>query len=134
MGWYWDGMGKVLVAAVKKVGANWSVEMAEAGAALYGVQLTRRLGYERVVLECDALNVVHAIKTKEEGVAPIFLFYEDIHGISAHFELFICIHVQRAGNTAAHLVARWEVDVGSERVCMDVFPQSLNTLAELDLT
>lgn len=129
-----DYSGAILVAAVKRTDAAWSAEVAEASAALYGAALAKRLGYDKVILECDAMNVVRTIDKGEEGAAPIFLFYEDIRKVISHFSFFKCIHVRRGGNTAAHLVARWEVEFGSERICMGCFPQSLTTLAELDLT
>ncbi|KAL2933376.1 hypothetical protein RDABS01_016495 [Bienertia sinuspersici] len=31
-------------------------------AARYGIGLARRLGFDKIIIECDALNVYHAIK------------------------------------------------------------------------
>ncbi|XP_021866523.1 uncharacterized protein [Spinacia oleracea] len=129
-----DEEGKLLVAAVKRIGANWQPEMAEAGAARYGVELARRLGYSSVILESDSLKVVRAIKTRQEGVSPIYILYDDIVGTCSEFFQFMCVHVRRTGNTLAHCIARWETGIDSERICMNSFPQSLTTLAELDLT
>lgn len=70
----WDGEGKILVAIFKRVGANLGTEMAEARAALYGPELARWLGYERVVLEFDSLNVVRAIAETRERCCTYFLF------------------------------------------------------------
>ncbi|XP_056688734.1 uncharacterized protein [Spinacia oleracea] len=62
-----DENGKILLAAVKSVGARWKPALAEAGAARYGLELARRMGYKTVILECDALNVVRAIQEKQDG-------------------------------------------------------------------
>lgn len=41
--------------------------------------------------------------------------------------------MRRAGNTAAHLVTRWETDFDKKRVCMNCFPHSLLTLTDINL-
>lgn len=107
--------------------------MAEAGAARFGVEMARKLGLRSVVLECDALQVVRTIRENRKGVAPIFIFYDDIAKLRSYFSCFVCLHVKRAGNTVAHSVARWEVENDSELICMHSFPQSIQTLADLDL-
>ncbi|KAK1383248.1 hypothetical protein POM88_020983 [Heracleum sosnowskyi] len=125
--------GQLLCAAVKKIRSNWAPEMDEAEAARFGVKLARRLGYSNVILECDALNVVRTIHNRQEEAAPVFLMFDDIVRISGDFNIFCCVHVRRAGNTAVRLVARWETDFDRERVCMNCFPQRLQTLADIDL-
>lgn len=94
---------------VRRMAANWSPEMAEAAAARFGVEVARRLGYDSVVLECDAVNVVRVIREQQTGAAPIFLLFDDIKECCASFIAFECVHVKRAGNTVAHSVARWDV-------------------------
>lgn len=128
-----DEHGSIKAAGVKRIASNWAPELAEAGAARFGLDVARRLGFDRVVLECDASNVVRCIRERRQGAAPIFLFYDDILEISSSFLSFDCVHVKRAGNTVAHSVARWEADVNSETICTSLFPQSLQTLVELDL-
>ncbi|KAL2906077.1 Mitogen-activated protein kinase kinase 9 [Bienertia sinuspersici] len=102
---------------------------AEAEAARFGVLLARRLGFSKIVLEIDALNVAQAIKTEATGSAPIFLIYEDIKLYKQMFEDFSCNHVKRSGNAIAHLIARWNCDDCNEYVRVCSFPQSILTLA-----
>ncbi|XP_021754195.1 uncharacterized protein LOC110719519 [Chenopodium quinoa] len=128
-----DDSGSLLLVAVRNTGCVWPSEMAEAATARYGIEIARRMGYEKVVLEGDAINVVRAIKTKQEGAATIFLLYDDIHRMSSFFSYFACNHIRRAGNTVAHYAARWDPGSSNERVCMSLFPQSFQTLADLDL-
>lgn len=111
---------------------KWEVEQAEIAAARLGVQLARQMGFSKIVLECDALNVVSTINQKVEGHSPLMLFYEDIDRMKNDFESFLCKHVRRVGNTLAHLIARWDVDV-MDHVWVENFPQSFVTLAEIDL-
>ncbi|KAL2902697.1 3-isopropylmalate dehydratase large subunit, partial [Bienertia sinuspersici] len=128
-----DHRGKVKVAAVHRIKARWKPEVAEARTALYGVQMARRLGFSKVVLECDVLQVVIVITTEAKGASPIFLFYDEINRLKSCFISFSCNHVKRRGNCVAHLVARGEVADGSERVWLDPIPQNYCILADLDL-
>ncbi|XP_021749910.1 uncharacterized protein LOC110715631 [Chenopodium quinoa] len=121
-----DENGALLCVAVQKTGCRWQSDYAEAAAARYGVEVASRLGYAYVVLECDALNVVRAVAENQQGAAPIFTFDEDIRRISVVFSSFKCCHVRCVGNTVAHLVARWESEINSERVCMNCSPKVFN--------
>lgn len=115
--------GKMVVVAVNRHDAVWSSEMAEAGAARYGLEVAQRLGFTKVVLESDAANIVKEYTKKRREQHPIFFFiFEDISCLSSSFELFSCSHVRRAGNTVAHTIARWDTGSNSERICMNSFP------------
>lgn len=68
----------------------------------------------------------------------VFKFYIKKHFVwiyvfSTLFTGFMCSDVKRGGNTVAHLVARWDMGPHHQKVCMDSFPQSDQTLADLDL-
>lgn len=121
--------GKLLVAGVKRVEADWEPEVAEAGATRFGVELAKKMGYDCVVLECDALRVVKAIKLQQVGRAPVFLLYQDIIGICNSFSQFLCLRVRRSGNTVAHCIARWDTSINSERICINSFPPKLTSFA-----
>ena len=128
-----DWQGKLLVAAATRMNVAWEARMAEAAAARFGVMIARRYGYPKVCLEGDALTVVAALHQNQVGRAPISLLLSDVISLSKGFDAFICSHVKRAGNTVAHLVARWDVNFNSEIVCTNSFPQSVTTLVDLDL-
>ncbi|XP_021729758.1 uncharacterized protein LOC110696712 [Chenopodium quinoa] len=96
-----DENGTLLAAAVKKCEVRWSSDMAEVGAMRYRLELARRLGFEKVALESDALTAVRVIQSKQIGAAPIFLLFDDVLKLSNEFSFFSCNHVKRAGNTVA---------------------------------
>lgn len=127
-----DENGKLLVAGVRRVYANWSVEISEAVAAKFGVELVVRLGYQWVHLEGDSLSVVRAIENREAGLSHIHLVFDDIFRLSSSFDDFGCSFVRRNGNSLAHHVARWETGNASEKICMEPFPQSVLALANVD--
>ena len=107
--------------------------MAEAAAARYGVMIARRFGFTKVCLEGDSLSVVSSLCSKQLGFAPIFSLFSDVLTLSEVFTAISFCHVRRAGNTVAHLMARWNVQGNVETVCTNSFPQSILTLAEMDL-
>ncbi|CAO2841130.1 unnamed protein product [Amaranthus hypochondriacus] len=128
-----DANGSLLAVGVRRSKSLWSVDMAEAYAAKFGIELAVRLGYSRIHLEGDALNIISKIATGCEGASPIFLIYDSLFSLLesvSHFNIsFVC----RGVNTLAHSVARWDVGNATERVSMELFLQGLSTLAGLDL-
>ena len=42
---------------MKRIASNWDPELAEAGAARFGLDVARRLGFDRVVLECGGSEI-----------------------------------------------------------------------------
>lgn len=111
---------------------RWSAECAEVAAVLFGPEIAHRLGYKHVILECDVVNVISTIKKEVVGFSPLFLFYEDIKRLKSYFESFDCAHIRRTCNTIAHWIARWDINVGDERVWTSCFPGYVTTLANLD--
>lgn len=49
-----DEVGCIKAAGVRRLTTNWEPEVAKARDARFGVEVARRPGYNRVVLECDA--------------------------------------------------------------------------------
>ncbi|KAK1400622.1 hypothetical protein POM88_000227 [Heracleum sosnowskyi] len=111
-----NSAGQVVAVAAKKLGVRWGADCAEAAAALYGLEIARCLGHSRVILECDALNVISAIKRNVVGFSPVFLFYEDIRRLKYCFEFLDYIHIRRSSNVVAHCVARWDFNVGEKNL------------------
>ncbi|XP_010696345.1 uncharacterized protein LOC104908875 [Beta vulgaris subsp. vulgaris] len=128
-----DSNGKMVLGGVRRRAANWDVSTAEAMAGLFAVELVHRFGYTRVVMEGDSLVVISGLKNKPVGGSPIFHVFNDISRVCLNFSEISFSHVKRAGNVVAHLLARWECVANSEVVWLDFFPQSISTLAELDL-
>ena len=46
-------------------------------AACYGLEVAKRMGFNKVHMEGDALNAISAISNKETGRAPIHLVYDN---------------------------------------------------------
>ena len=128
-----DNSGSVLMMATKHIVGCERSTMAEAEAARYGLQIARRMGFDKVWLESDALAVVGALHHHAGGLSPLYLLFYDIRVLSLSFMSFRFSHIRRVGNTVAHLVARWDSHGSAELICMAPIPQSISTLAEYDL-
>ncbi|KAK1367590.1 hypothetical protein POM88_033682 [Heracleum sosnowskyi] len=123
-----NSAGQVVAVAGKKLGVRWGADCAEAAATLYGLEIARCLGHSRVILECDALNVISTIKRNVVGFSPMFLFYEDIRRLQYCFEFLDYIHIR----IVAHCVARRDINVGGEMVLTSSFPQTIVVLSAFD--
>ncbi|CAO2828302.1 unnamed protein product [Amaranthus hypochondriacus] len=128
-----DSQGKLLVAGVRRIKSLWPVDICEAAAALFGLQVALKTGCENIHLEGDSLSVISAINHEVEGRAPIHLFYDCILELCSNVRGFVCSFVRRNGNSLAHLVDRWDTGLADEKICMEPFPQGLQTLANLDI-
>lgn len=97
-------MVEALDVLTRRVRANWSVEISECAAALFGVELALRYGYSMTQLESDSMVVVQAIEQKVEGHTPFHMLLDNILHLSRTLDCFGCSFVKRGGNTLAHLI------------------------------
>ena len=128
-----DEEGQILMLATLRTSHRRDCDMEKVAADRFGLEIARRYGYTNVALESDSLNVIRLVRNGHQGAAPIFHFFSDIKRLCLSFVNFECSHVRRAGNTLAHLVARRDTGPSSELICMNSFPQSFQTLVDLDL-
>ncbi|KAL2937189.1 Two pore calcium channel protein 2 [Bienertia sinuspersici] len=80
---------KIKVAVVHRIKACWRPEVAEARDALDGVHVACQTSFSKIMLECDALQVVNAIIMEAKGVSPIFLFYDEICSLKGCFDFLV---------------------------------------------
>lgn len=129
-----DDRGKILITGTRRVKANWSVELSEIIAALYGLNVARRLDLKNIHLEGDALNVIVALKKKIQGLAPIHLVFDSCFDVLSSFDFATFSFVRRVGNTAAHMVVDGKQTLIMRNFVCPLFPECLRTLKELDLS
>ncbi|XP_021734035.1 uncharacterized protein LOC110700740 [Chenopodium quinoa] len=128
-----DENGGLLLTTTKRTELS-SPECIEAQAVRYALTLARRFGHRNVWVESDAINVIKAIVSRASGFSPIHIVYDDIMLDRAWFNVCLFSHAKRSCNTVAHLVARGDTGDSLEVVRFSAFPQSIITLAELDLS
>lgn len=54
-----------------QIRSNMGVEESKVVVACFSLEVAQRMGYDHVVLEGDALNVINTIRKKERGITPI---------------------------------------------------------------
>ncbi|XP_074290385.1 uncharacterized protein LOC141617111 [Silene latifolia] len=128
-----DKDGRILWMGSRRVGAEWDVEVAEAQSAIFGLDIAREKGLSGIALECDALNLVRAVRDKDIARTPVGLCVEDLCTLLSSFESNNCYHVKCGGNTVAHCLTRICERVGDAIIIVTDFPQVVISLAEIDL-
>ncbi|XP_021736582.1 uncharacterized protein LOC110703144 [Chenopodium quinoa] len=124
--------GTIILTATQPIFQQ-SLEIAEAVADRYGMIIARRFGFENIWIESDSLNVISTISSSSKGYAPIFNVFDDIRHCRAGFYSCIFSHAKCSCNTVAHLVARDFTGDHTKLIRFDSFPQSIVSLAKMDL-
>ncbi|XP_021770427.1 uncharacterized protein LOC110734567 [Chenopodium quinoa] len=127
-----DEAGTIALTATKRVVAS-DVATLEARAVRFGMNVALRFNFGCLWVESDSLIVINSVEANRGGITPLCLVITDILKIRVLFNVCVFSHVKRNGNSVAHLVARGEMGCESELIRLDSFPQSVVTLANLDL-
>jgi hypothetical protein len=101
-----DERGGILAAAAHYYSNIADVLMAEALAARNGVLLAIEQGAMKVILETDNTTMVTLLRSDDGIRSTICGVWHEIRELSLSFTAFVCVHVNREGNEAAHLCAR----------------------------
>ncbi|KMT12052.1 hypothetical protein BVRB_5g100110 [Beta vulgaris subsp. vulgaris] len=99
----------------------------------FSFQEAQTAGCPKVELECDAYNLLTAIKQQHYGRSLLDLVVEDIVMLRSTFANFSIYHVKRGGNIVAHLLTRVNPSNGVEQVFVDDVQLGILTLTELDV-
>ncbi|KAK1379244.1 hypothetical protein POM88_025988 [Heracleum sosnowskyi] len=112
--------GELVVTTAKRILAS-NFEEAEAIAVRYWLHIVRRFGYQNVVLQSDASNMINNVTSYVPGFSTLCLIIEDIQQDGKLFNSIVFVHVRRAGNSVAHSLARWNLVFNSEHICIGSF-------------
>ncbi|XP_021730421.1 uncharacterized protein LOC110697346 [Chenopodium quinoa] len=127
-----DENGLIVLTATKRMRITDVVNL-DAMAIRFGMNVALRFNYKCIWVESDSLSAINSVQSKTLGRTPFYLVIVDIIKLRALFNICNFSHVRRNGNTVAHLVARGDTGSDSELICLNSFPQSIVTLANLDL-
>ena len=101
-----DSQGKCLATRSMSVGAKIDVARVEAMAAANAVIFCKEMGYNNVIFEGDALQVIKAIDMEVPCMCSYGHVIESIREELHRFEKASFIHVNREANYAAHELAK----------------------------
>ena len=124
-----DNNGAVLVSCSEKLTQAYKAEETETLAARKALMFAHELGFQRVILEGDALGLIQALKSQEQNLSPLGSLVEDVKLYSNHFQRVLYSHVKRNGNSVAHNLAKHAICIPDFQVWMeDVSPHIVSFL------
>ena len=115
-----DNNGAVLVSCSEKLTQAYKAEETETLAARKALMFAHELGFQRVILEGDALGLIQALKSQEQNLSPLGSLVEDVKLYSNHFQRVLYSHVKRNRNSEAHNQAKHAIRIPNFQVWMDV--------------
>ncbi|XP_057444764.1 uncharacterized protein LOC130737009 [Lotus japonicus] len=124
--------GEVMAAAALGFMSAPSALMAEALAFRWCVSLAKDLGFFRVVLETDCLQLFEAWKKNRPGDSYLFSLLNDCRDMVSLFTSFELSFVRRSGNSVADFLAK-NSSKFSNVVWIEEVPQELDLLVTSDV-
>ena len=103
-------------------------------AALKALSFAHDLGFQNIVLEGDALNLIQALKAQEQNLLPWGLLVEDVKEYGKKFRRVSYSHVKRNGNSVAHNLAKYALCIPDFQVWMEDVPSHIVQFLQLDVT
>ncbi|XP_050222577.1 uncharacterized protein LOC126672667 [Mercurialis annua] len=122
-----DYAGKVVKCGVKILHGIVDVEVAETHGILLGMQLMEDFQGRQIVVESDALNVIHRLQQPGVAIDHTQLIVEDCLDLAKDREV-VFRHIQRNGNVVSHALAKWGVFFGKDRLFIGEIPFPVNEL------
>ncbi|CAL1408340.1 unnamed protein product [Linum trigynum] len=129
-----DHQGRFLAAAAKRVRGPYEVEMAEALAAEFGVQLAGQFRFRRLQLEVDSSTLVEKLSRSQEIHSEVGTICRRILSLLQETDSNprSITHVRRTGNGAAHIMAHRETQWDNREVWLESPPIFLIDQVRLD--
>ncbi|KAL2895153.1 hypothetical protein RDABS01_011062, partial [Bienertia sinuspersici] len=102
------GNGMVGLGAVE-----WSAQVAEAKAILFGVKVALHGGYDNNIVKSDCLQVINYLQKGVSYFSDLAIVISDVLSYCSSFISLSWIHVKRKGNVVAHIMAKLSpVEIG----------------------
>ena len=127
-----DSTGEVKVMACRSFKANWEVEMVEAFAVLYGLQICWQEGLRRLELETDSKQVAEALNGRRNLLNYTSIFIHDALNLGNRFPVISFSYASRRTNNVAHELAQLGLRIGEERLWYDRWPSRVAELVDHD--
>ena len=108
-------MGDTMVYETRQFQSEFSVEVAEALAIRFGMEITKDSAFQRIEVASDSLSIITKIKTSNIPHNEVGLLSEDIVNMSKDFPYCSFHFVKRDDNQAVHVLAKLNpYEVGTE--------------------
>ena len=127
-----DSSGEVKVMACRSFKANWEVEMVEAYAVLYGLQIGWQEGLRQLELVTDSKQVAEALNGRRNLLNYTSILIHDVLKLGNSFPVISFSYESRRTNSVAHELAQLSLRLGEDRIWHDCWPSRVAELVELD--
>ncbi|XP_074265668.1 uncharacterized protein LOC141588112 [Silene latifolia] len=124
--------GSVYRTACKRLEGDFEVDVTEALAARFGLEVAHDGGTNRIILETDNLKLFSHISKKHVERSSFGRIVADIFSLTCSFESFNCLHVRRSGNKVAHALAKLSLSCSSDQVWFEGYPSEIGTIVNSD--
>ncbi|XP_023896373.2 uncharacterized protein LOC112008270 [Quercus suber] len=120
-----DNNGVVLASCSEKLTQAYKAEEIETLAAQKALMFTHELGFQRAILEGDALGLIQALKSQKQNLSPLGSLVEDVKVYSNHFQRVLYSYVKRNGNSVAHILAKHAISIPDFQVWIEDVPSHI---------
>lgn len=129
-----DSLGEVVAAFSSIIPFIQDPDVAEAIAAWKAATFCCERGFQRMIFECDSMNVVAALRKGDECWNMFGQLIEDTKIMINSLQASEVKHTRRDANTAAHLLAKLALMQSIDQVWLEECPSSIQSivLAEQD--
>ncbi|KAL5756241.1 hypothetical protein ACOSQ2_020987 [Xanthoceras sorbifolium] len=127
-----DHSGSVLAASAQKLAIGFSVSIAEAVAVLKGLQLALELDLLPVIVETDFLDVATTINNPSVYFSEVGLVISDIVDLLGRCPRSKVLYVPRSANIVVHTLARFALEIDSDRFWQNYYPNCISEALEFD--
>jgi hypothetical protein len=128
-----DHMGSVLAVVCASRPHVTEPTTTEAIAAWKLADVCLSLGFAKVVLEGDSLEVVKALQTKGPCWSRFGLMINDVKILLNSLQEWRVCHIKQMGNKAAHILAKHGLTVDEDQFWSSDFPSFIHDIALFDV-
>ncbi|CAL1360945.1 unnamed protein product [Linum trigynum] len=123
-----DWNGNFIMGATHRTRVRWPVELAEAKAMLWGLQLARTHQTQSMLLESDCQTLIQKLNRRETTDMEVAMICDEIREAAEENDIFGWRFWKREGNECAHVMARLRGRAEETEVWIDRPPVCLVTL------
>ncbi|KAJ4702817.1 Ribonuclease H-like domain containing protein [Melia azedarach] len=117
--------GKLTAAAVKTTSYKGDVEIAEAEAIIFGVEVALEARLSPIIIESNSLNIVNMVNKKLHSSSEVCWLISDIQDTLVKNEKFVVSHIPGSCNVVAHNLAKCAFDFDKTMVWLEKIPNSI---------
>lgn len=117
-----NSSGTLMAATIKTTSFKGEVELAEAEALMFGIEIAKDARLSPLIIESDSLNVVKLVNRKFHNNDAIFWIISDIQALLANRDKYVVNYIPRSRNVTAHNLAKCALSLDNTMVWLEEIP------------